>query len=83
MWRPLTSIERPLKKYIYQLHKQEKKVKRGGDTKDILYVDGNPVVRLNGHGRLDWMDLDLKAAFASSDFGPTAMELDGDAAAAK
>ena len=82
MWRPLTNIERPLKKY-YQLHKQEKKVKRGGDTKDILYVDGNPVVRLTGHGQLDWMDLDMKAAFASSDFGPTAMELDGAAAAAK
>ena len=83
MWRPLVDIERPLKKYIYQQHKKEKKVTRGGATKDILHVDGNPVVRLNGHRKLEWMDLDLKAALKDSDFGPAAMELDGPAGAAK
>ena len=83
MWRPLVDIERPLKKYIYQQHKKEKKVTRGGATKDILLVDGNPVVRLNGHRKLEWMDLDLKAALKNSDFGPVDMELDGPAEAAK
>ena len=28
---------------------------RGGATKDILLVDGNPVVRLNGHRQLEWL----------------------------
>ena len=83
MWRPLVDIERPLKKYIYQQHKKEKKVTRGGATKDILHVDGNPVVRLNGHRKLEWMDLDLKVALKNSDFGPADMELDGPAEAAK
>ena len=83
MWRPLVDIERPLKKYIYQQHKQEQKVTRGGATKDILHVDGNPVVRLNGHRQLEWLDLDLKAALKDSDFGPVDMELDGPAEAAK
>ena len=83
MWRPLVDIERPLKKYIYQMHKKEKKVTRGGDTKDTLLVDGNPAVRLNGHGKLEWIDLDLKTALKNSDFGPADMELDGPAAAAK
>ena len=83
MWRPLVDIERPLKKYIYQQHKKEKKVTRGGDTKDTLLVDGNPAVRLNGHGQLEWIDFDLKTALKNSEFGPAAMEIDGAAAAAK
>ena len=83
MWRPLINVERPLKTYIYQQHKKEKKVTRGGATKDILHVDGNPVVRLNGHRQLEWLDLDLKAALKDSDFGPADMELDGSAEAAK
>ena len=65
------------------MHKKGKKVTRGGDTKDILFVDGNPAVRLNGHGKLEWMDVELKTALKNSDLGPADMELDGAAAAAK
>ena len=83
MWRPLTNVERPLNKYIYQIHKEEKKSTRGGDMMDILLVDGDPVVRLNGHGKLDWVDLELKAALTNSDFGPADMDCDGAAIPAK
>ena len=83
MWRPLVDIERPLKKYIYQMQKKEKKVTRGGATKDTLLVDGSPVVRLNGHGQLEWIDLELKTALKNSEFGPADMELDDAAVAAK